>query len=348
MMNRIEYGLFKILTELDAIASRENQVRDFLRAEYQKMGYEVINDHLGSIFAIKRSHAFNPFKVMVDAHMDEVGYIIGNFNDDGTMELIPIGGINPDEVDNQSVRVSKKHGGLVFGTIHKLEGENPYGLMTLNCGFSSKEEALKSGINFNDMVTFVTEFQHTDNENRFLGKAIDDRYGIVLGIELLRELKDVDLPFDLYVGGSVQEEVGLRSASAIVNLIKPDLAIELDCSRASKDEHNLGHLGQGVLIRFYDRGMVAFPELLDLQIEACKKTGSDYQYFTTLGRTNASEIMTARTGVPTLNHCICARDIHTAVAEMDSHDYHAAKESLFYLLKNLDEKTLKNLRNYRK
>ena len=135
MMNRIEYGLFKILTELDAIASRENQVRDFLRAEYQKMGYEVINDHLGSIFAIKRSHAFNPFKVMVDAHMDEVGYIIGNFNDDGTMELIPIGGINPDEVDNQSVRVSKKHGGLVFGTIHKLEGENPYGLMTLNCDF---------------------------------------------------------------------------------------------------------------------------------------------------------------------------------------------------------------------
>ena len=341
--NKHEFELFKELTELDGIASRENQIRNYLKKKYQSLGLEIVNDNLGGCFAYKKSKNKDAFKVMIDAHMDEVGFIVSNFKDDGKLELIPIGYIEAKDANNVKAKLLNQNGETFIGDLISNEEE-----MLLDLGFKSKEEALSKNINFNDMVTFINEFHQGEDKNRYFGKAIDDRYGLVLGIEVLESLINKDLPFDLYVGGSVQEEVGLRGAGPIVNLIKPDLVIALDCSRAVLDNHKLGHIGEGVLLRFYDRSMVAFPELIALQKEACEKSNSKYQYFTTGGATNAGKIHLELNGILTLTHCICAINIHTSNTEMDSRDYQAAKSSLLYLLENLDKNTLEMLRNYRK
>ena len=344
MLSAHELYLFKTLTELNAVSGNEKQVRDYLKNVYTNLGYELITSDLGVVIAHKKSRKANAPKVYIDGHMDEVGFIVGNLLDDGTVKLIPIGGLSIKDVLDTSYRLTTSTGKEYIGFIKNKDDENiTIDDLILEIGFMSKKELLDNDVNFGDMVTFVSDFVD-EGDDLYSGKCIDNRYGIVLGLEVLEYFKDKELPFDLYVGGSLQEEVGLRSAKSIVNLLKPDLVIVLDCSRAKDEPSELGHIGEGLLIRFYDRVMIANKALLDLQINAAKKRNVPYQYFTTLGGTNAGSFHVEGSGTFTLNHCICAKSIHTPRAYMRGIDYVAARESLLEILENFDEKTLEMLR----
>lgn len=343
----------KILEEvsnLNAVSGNEDEVREYLNKEFLDLNLEIIKDNLGSICAIKRSKKENAKKVLVVAHMDEVGFIVKKIRNDGLINVLPIGGLNESTLLSSRV-VLKTYEGKVFkGSIDSLPphlngGSQDIENMLFDFGFTSYEEAYNEGIRSGDQITFDEKFTILNNK-RVLSKAIDDRYGIALGLIALKELINEELDYDLYVGGSVQEEVGCRGASTLASLIKPDLAIILDCSpsRDTISSLELGQIGKGVLIRFFDRSMIAFKKLIRYQIDILESNNLKYQYFDSKGGTDAGIIHKSLDGVLTLTHCICARSIHTQSTVMDIEDFNTAKASLLAMLRDLNSEKIEGFK----
>ena len=153
-------------------------------------------------------------------------------------------------------------------------------------------------------------------------------------------MKDTSLPYDLFVGLNVQEEVGLRGATTAAQMIQPDFAIVIDCSPANDltSSQELGQLGKGLLVRVVDGGMIAFPQLIDYQRQLCKKYAIPFQYYLSNGGTDAGVIHRTMKGVLTLTSCICARNIHSNCSIMDTNDYQANLKFLKLVLKQFNEK----------
>ena len=227
--------------------------------------------------------------------MDEVGFIVTLVNENGLVNVAPVGGVNPQTLYAKRVLVRTKDGQFLEGVIdstppHLIDknakaSDIDISKMLVDFGFTNKEEVLNAGINSGSMIVVKGDFITLNNGKRLLGKAFDDRYGLVLGIEILQYFKDKELPFDFYVGGTVQEEVGLRGATTSANLLNPDLVIVLDCSPARDSNFvNIGEgqLAEGCYFADHDRSMLSFPELIAYQ-EEMAKSKSETQYFSSPG-----------------------------------------------------------------
>jgi len=350
-MKRSSINQLKKLSELNAISGMENEVAHYLLTQYQALGFSILKDNLGSLFAVKKSSHPNPFKVMILGHMDEVGFLAMDIQANGMIKVISIGGLNEMNLQSQRVKLKTKQGNYLPGAIdstspHLLKGGSstiPVESLLFDFGFQSKEEVIKAGAYVGAMITFDTPFIELDQSQRFLGKAFDNRYSLSMGLDILKALKTKDLPFDLYVGASVQEEVGLRGAQTATQLIQPDFAFVLDCSPArdsSGDASELGKLGGGVLLRFIDRSMIASPVLLDYQESVAKKLKVPCQFYESPGGTDAGAVHKSLDGVLTLTHCITARSIHSSSTVMDANDYDAAFKTLLYMVKHLNHDRL--------
>ncbi|MDD4154283.1 MAG: M42 family metallopeptidase [Bacilli bacterium] len=351
-----QLALLKTSTQLIGVSGAEEDVRLFLKEEFQRKNLPFISDNLGSIYAIKKTKSANPFKVMLAAHMDEIGFMVLYILDNGLIKASALGGHSKETLAAQRVVLKTKNGHKFYGAIASIpphlkkekesNEDNFIDDLLFNFGFISKEEALKAGISIGDSIVVLGDFQVLNEGQRLLAKAFDNRYGVALVLDLLDEIAQEELPYDLYIGANVQEEVGLRGATTASQMIKPDFAIVLDCSPArdlSENKNEYGRLGEGVLIRYLDRSMIAFPELLDLQIKACQESGVKYQYFDSPGGTDAGNIHKSNSGTLTLTHCICARGIHSPSSMIDVDDYLAAKKSLLHILKSLDYSMLQKL-----
>lgn len=346
------------ITQLYAISGQENEVAKYLISCFKKQKLEIITDNLGSVFAIKKSKIVDAPKIMICGHMDEVGFLVIKINPTGLLTCTPIGGISQYSLQAHRVSLKTKRGKYIHGTIsaippHLLDDKSKninIEDLSFDFGFTSDKEALKAGVYPGAMIVLDGGFEILNGGKRLLSKAFDDRYGIALIVDMLKEIQNKEFPFDLYLGGTVQEEVGLRGAVTASNSIGPDIAIVLDCSPARDSNgttDDWGKLGEGVLIRYFDKSMIAFPELLAFQIDACKQTNSKYQYFDSPGSTDAGAIHKNHTGVLTLTHCICARGIHSPSSIIDIEDYLAAKRSLIYMLDHLDKKQIDEFKKER-
>ncbi|MDY0100791.1 MAG: M42 family metallopeptidase [Bacilli bacterium] len=345
--------LLKEATQLIGVSGQEKEVRNYLQKHFEEKKLPLLFDELGSIYAYKKG-TDSSLKVMISGHMDEVGFITQEILSNGLIKVVPIGGVDERSMIAHRAILKNSLGKLFYGAVTanaphlNAEAANFIKQITFDFGFRNKKEAEKANIKFGDQIILDGPFQILNKKKRLLAKAFDNRYSIALIIDLLDELENVTLPFDLYLGANVQEEVGLRGATTASNLIKPDLAIVLDCSPArdtfvSKEEE--GVLGEGVLIRYLDRAMIGFPKLLKWQEEACKETKVKYQYFHSTGGTDAGAIHKSQTGVLTLTHCICARGLHSPSTIIDVDDYLAAKKVLLHLLKNLNYEKYLSLKN---
>ncbi len=344
--NQIKY--LKDLTQLNGIAGHENEVAHYLRHEYEERGFEIVTDNLGSVFAHRKSASPAAFKVMVAGHMDEVGFIAIDMMKNGIVKAHAVGGLNPLALTSQRVMLKTRGGTYIHGAIdatppHLLKNTEPkvpeIKDLFFDFGFASKEEAVAAGIYLGAMIVVAGPFIELNGGRRYMSKAFDNRYGLALGLDILDTLKDEKLPFDLYVGGTVQEEVGLRGATTAAYRINPDLAVVLDCSPArdsSGDVKEHGQLGGGILLRYVDGSMIAYKPLLDFQEACAKEAGVKAQFFDSPGGTDAGAIHRHGRGVLTLTHCICARSIHTNSSIIDSADYEAAKTVLLHMLRSID------------
>ena len=340
-MKKINFKLLKKIFETKAISGDEQSLVSLLKEYYLKYSDEIIYDNQGSFVAHKKSKIDGAKKVLVLAHADEIGFMVSNIEKDGIIRVNSIGGINPNTLISNRVVLKNSSGKLFKGVIGNAFSET-IGKLDFDFGFDSKEEALNSNICIGNSVYFDEETVQI-NDKRIVSKAIDNRYGCLLGVELLESLKNVDLDIDLYVGVSVQEEVGCRGAQTIANKIHPDFAIVLDCSPSDSKNDN-GILGKGVLLRVKDANMLAFKSLINYQKKICQKANVPYQYFISMGGTDAGVIHKSFDGILTLTHCICAKNLHTQSTMMDIDDYYSAKKSLIYMIKDLNGDLIEQLK----
>lgn len=332
-MDKFNFELFKQICEINSVSGEERELVTFLRELYLKNDVKIVYDNLGCMVAHKKSKKENALKVLVLAHADEIGYLVTGVEKDGTIKVSPIGGISPFVGDR--VTLKNNDGKLFDGVIiNRSSNVSKVQDLEFDFGFDSAKEVEENNIGIGNVIYFKAETIQI-NDKRVVSKAIDDRYGCFLTVDLLNMINNEDLDIDLYVGVSVQEEVGCRGAQTIAHKINPDMAIVLDCSPSDAKNGN-GVLGNGVLLRVKDANMLAFKSLINYQKNICETINVPYQYFISMGGTDAGMIHKSSNGILTLTHCICAKNLHSASTMMDINDYIAARESLVYMIKNLN------------
>lgn len=345
MLDKKTLDLMKELTQEIGVAGSEKGISKVLQSYYKDLCDEIIFDNLGSVFAVKKSGVEKAKKVMICSHMDELGFIVKDIKDNGLIKVLALGGIPLKEVINKRVSIVNKNGELVEGVISLIksskysEMDNLY----IDIGAESKEEVINAKIDIGNQIVINGEFKELLGGKRIASKAWDDRFGCVLGIEILRELKEVKLEFDLYVGCSVQNLVGLRGSITSTNLIKPDLAIVTDCLEANdiqNTDDQTGKLGDGLLVSYYDKSMMPNKLLLKDLIDICNKENIKYQYYYSMDESDGGWIHKLLDGCPTLKLCICARNLKSNSAIIDVTDYLSSKEALKSVLKELNREKI--------
>lgn len=353
-MNNETLNLFKTLTELPGAPGNEHAVRKFMKQELEKYSDNLIQDNLGSIFGVKNGPEDSP-KIMVAGHMDEVGFMVTQITDNGMLRFQPLGGWWNQVLLAMRVEIiagDKKIPGVV-GSIppHLLSDElrsKPMDIknMLIDIGADNREDALAFGIRPGQQIVPFSPFTPMANNKKIMAKAWDNRYGCGLAIELLKELKDEQLPNRLFSGATVMEEVGLRGAQTAAAMIDPDLFFALDASPANDatgDKNEFGQLGKGTLLRILDRTMVTHRGMREFILDTAETHNIPYQYFVSQGGTDAGRVHTMNKGVPSSVIGICSRYIHTAASIMHTDDYAAAKELLTKLVKAADRTTLETI-----
>ncbi|GAE34190.1 glutamyl aminopeptidase [Halalkalibacter akibai JCM 9157] len=219
-MNQETLQLFKALTELQGAPGFEHDVRKFVRSEMEKYTDEIVQDRLGSIFGVKRGDESGP-TVMVAGHMDEVGFMVTSINKQGLIRFQPLGGWWSQVLLAQRVQIMTTNGpiiGVIGSTpphlLEEAQRKKPMEMkhMYIDIGADDKADAEAIGIKPGQQIVPICPFTPMANEKKILAKAWDNRYGVGLSLELLKELKNEKLPNVLYSGATVQEEVGLRGA----------------------------------------------------------------------------------------------------------------------------------------
>lgn len=345
----------KTLTELHGAPGFEDKVRDYMRSELENLSDEIIQDGLGGIFAVKRSSKENAPKVMVAGHMDEIGFMITQITKQGLLKFKPLGGWPADVLLSQKFKVRTHDDKEIAGVIgsipvHFRKGDSSKTEikdMLLDVGADSKEEVEAMGIQLGDSMVPDVKFKVMENDKKYLAKAWDNRYGCLIAIETLETLKDVELDCDLYIGATVQEEVGLRGAKVAANLIQPDVAFVVDCSPANDltgSAKDIGKLGEGTLVRIFDRSMILTKPMRDYLLETAKTHDIKHQYYESPGGTDAGSIHLSGDGVVSAVVGIVARYIHTSHSIINVEDYLAAHTMLTELIKGVDENKVKELR----
>jgi len=351
-VNQETLQMFKTLTELPGASGFEHQVREYMLTQLEKVADEIIQDHLGGIFGIKKGPQNGPI-VMAAGHMDEVGFMVTRITDNGMIRFDQLGGWWEQTLLAQRVEIITKRGRIpgVIGSlpVHLLDQATRAKPMAMNhmlidIGADSREEVERMGIRPGLPIVPVSPFTPMANPKKIMAKAWDNRYGCGLALELLKELQYEQLPNTLYSGATVQEEAGLRGAAVAANLIKPDIFFALDASPAndtSGDKREFGQLGQGALVRILDRQMITSQSMVEFILDTAETNKIPYQYFVSAGgATDAGAVHISGSGVPSAVVGIPARYIHTHASIMHVDDYAAAKQLIIQLVKNCDQSTV--------
>ena len=316
----------KELSELNGVSGNESNVRDFILNKIKDKVNKYWIDKMGNLIAYKKGNGKG--KVVLDAHMDEVGFMITKINDDGTFSFMPVGGVDPRVVIGKKVLINDKISAVIgFKAIH-LQKEDylktpKFSDLKIDAGFKSKDEASKH-VSVGDYVSFTTKYKQIGNFAT--GKAFDDRGGCSILLDLI--LNDVKSDYDLYFAFVVQEETGLRGAAVVSEQIKPDFAIALECTTAGDNpelgkEHWATHLGDGPALTFLHSGYVIDREIFEALVSAAKENNIPFQYKRrTAGGTDAAGYARSVYGVPAAVVSIPSRYIHSPLSVINLDDYH--------------------------
>lgn len=313
------FDILKNLCNLDATSGDETTVREFIINEIKNF-CEFKVDNLGNIIALKKGKNKSVKKLMLDAHMDEVGLIITSVTSDGFLKFKTVGGIDVSALMFRSVKINGTINGVICGKpIHLTDGDERKKLpktdsLYIDIGATSKEDALQH-ISLGDRAVLCGDFE--ENENNIFSKALDDRVGCAVLIKLIKEFDE----YDFYASFSVQEEVGLRGAKVTAYAIKPDSAIVLESTTASDiagvaDSDKVCKLDEGVAVSFMDSATVYDREYYNFALSS----GLKCQPKTAVaGGNNSGAIHLSREGVRTIALSLPCRYIHSSssVANME-------------------------------
>jgi putative aminopeptidase FrvX len=322
-------NLIKKLTEVYGPSGHEEAIRDMIRAEVEPLADEVRIDALGNLIALKRGTGGGK-KVMLAAHMDEIGLIISYVDEKGFLRFQPIGGIDPMTLVGGRVQFADGSLGVIAPENRgEFRKEPELSKLYIDVGATSHDEAKAR---LGEAVGFVRPF--ADLGQRIVAKALDDRISCSVLVEVLRGLKDS--AHDVYFVFSVQEEVGLRGARTSAYGLEPDLGIAVDITPAADtpEAPKLAiKLGSGPCIKVMDSGMLSHPGVKNLLIDTATASGIPYQLeVLDRGSTDAAAIQLARSGVPAGCVSIACRYFHTPSEMVDMGDVENSVKLLLAML----------------
>ncbi|MDP5274825.1 M42 family metallopeptidase [Chengkuizengella axinellae] len=347
-MNEDTLKLFKTLTEIPAAPGFEKDIGKFVRSELEKYTNEIIQDRFGSIFGVVRGDEQGP-RVMVTGHLDEVGFMVTKITDNGMIRFEPLGKWWSQVLLAQRVQIITKKGpiiGVIGSTPPHLLSEaqrvKPAEIsqMFIDIGADDRQDAENMGIQPGLQIVPVGSFEVLSNPKKILAKAWDNRYGVGLAVELLKEVHTEQLPNILFSGAVVQEERRKAGAVASANLIQPDICYGLDASPANDttgDKSQFGQLGKGTLLRILGKHMITHQGIKEFILDTAESNHIPYQYFVAPGTTDAEKIQLHGIGVPSAVIGVCSRYVHTSSSILHIDDYEAAKELLVKLVKTTDK-----------
>jgi putative aminopeptidase FrvX len=348
------------LCEADGVPGFEREVRIKMRELLTPYSEEVLTDRLGSIVGKKTGDAKGP-KILIAGHLDEIGWMVTSITSKGFLRFQPLGYWWPHVVLAQRVKIKTRKGDLmgIVGskaphtlTAKELERVLEFKEMFIDVGAASKEEAEEMGIRPGDMIVPLSEFTTMRNGELLVGKAIDNRAGCALAVEVMRRLQNESHPNVLYGGATVQEEIQMRGAGTLANLVQPDIAFALDVGVAYDTPGYEGYqkscnLGEGPLTFIYDASMIPNVPLRDLVHDTAKELGINLQVDAlTGGAQDGGKFHIAGIGCPTIALGFATRYIHSHAAILSKKDWEQAADLLVAVIKKLDREMVDQIHNW--
>jgi len=321
------------LSEAVGVSGQEDAVRKIVLEAISGHVDTIRIDPMGSVTAIKRGTGDNLPRVMLAAHMDEIGFMVTGFDSNGLIRFTPLGGIDERILPALRVKIGTDgvQGVIIWTPIHKNREQKivKQSNLRIDIGASNKD-GVSSKVKKGDRIVFDSAFYEI-GDDVLRGKAFDDRAGCSMLIDLLQ---GDNYPVDIVVAFTVQEEIGLRGALVAGNTLKPDMALILEGTTANdmpdptadpdvaSSPNPTARMGAGPVLTVMDRSMIADPRLLNFMRATAEKNNIPYQLKTQLGgATDGGNIHTAGVGVPTSVVSLPCRYIHTPSAYLNKNDY---------------------------
>ncbi|MGN1363370.1 M42 family metallopeptidase [Methanobrevibacter wolinii] len=339
--------LMKELCVTNGISGYEDNIAAIFERELKDVADTIERDNMGNIICTKKGKKGKP-TVMLAAHMDEIGLMVRYIDDDGFLRFTKIGGINDQMLQNQTVTIHTADGDVtgVIGskpphitTAEERKKVVPFDKMFIDIGAKDKEEA-ETMVSVGDPITINTIFAEYPH-NCFMGKAIDNRAGCYVVMEVLKRVKT---DATVYGVGTVQEEVGLKGARTSAFKLNPDWAFALDTTLSGdhpgvKPDEAPGKMGEGPVIVLIDaggRGIITPKKVRDLLINTGDKYDIPYQLEVgDGGTTDGSVIHLTREGIPTGVFSVPTRYIHTPCSVASAEDIENTIELIVKAIESL-------------
>ena len=320
--------LLKELTQAWGIAGREKNIRAIIKREVEPYADKMLVDPLGNLIVLKKGKQGEySKKIMLSAHMDEIGFQVTKIENDGRIKVCNIGFVWTGAIYNDKVRFQNGTIGVVGCECPIEEAKNQSGNLYIDIGCTSKEET-EQYVKLGDYCTFIGQWYELKND-KIVSKSFDDRAGCYALIEALKKNKG-EGPNDVYYVFSVQEEVGCRGAVVAAERIKPDIGISLDVTPDHfypSDLKGSNAVGEGVGVKFGDPSAMLDEYLVDKMIECCEKNNIKYQRdIMDRGGTDASSINRSGYGVRVAGIAIVDRFPHSQSSIISKKDIENAIE----------------------
>ena len=346
--------LLKVLSDDNGVSGYEHTLKDTIISAFEELTDEITTDKLGNIIALKKgNNNSNNLKVMLAAHMDEIGFMVKDIEENGFIRFTTIGGMDPRPVLGQEVIV---HGNQdLFGVI----GSKPPHLqdpsdqdkaikiedMTIDIGFS--KDKVDEMVSIGDTITIRRSFSDLQG-SKVTGKALDDRAGVAVMYECIKELSNMNHEADVYFVSTVQEEVSMAGAFVSAYKINPDIGIAVDVGFGKTPELSKSEsieLGKGPGITL---GGNIHPGLRKKMTEVAKNYNIPFQMELTPGKTgtDARVIQITREGIPSLVLSIPLRYMHTSVEVVDMIDLKYTAQLLAFFIASITNDNLEGLLCY--
>ena len=332
--------LLKKLCECSGVPGREGRLREIVRRELEPITDELRVDGMGNLIAKKEaSDGENPKKLMLAAHMDEIGFVVSHIDKRGFLRLVPLGGHDPRNMVAQRVTVAgveKDYTGLLYPSVKPphiqtdAERNKKLSVDDFVVDLYMPGDAVKEAVELGAMVTLQRAFAEIGDGVSC--KAMDNRLAVYVMIEAMKRTKS--FAFETYPVATVQEEVGLRGAMASAFGVDPDVGVALDITLAADmpgipAHEQVTRLGKGTAIKIQDSSSISHPGLVSHMKALAEARNIEYQMeILPRGGTDAGGIQRVRAGVPVITLSIPTRYVHTSIELADKGDIEASIQLL--------------------
>ncbi len=346
--------MLRDLSEAPGVSGYEEPAAQVFMKYLKPLSEELRRDQLGGVIAMKKGASAAP-RIMLDAHLDEIGFMVKRIDENGFVKFFPLGwNFSQQLLDHRVIIHTRK--GTVLGVLNtgpdiKEDVLIPREDMWIDVGVASREEAEALGIQPGDPITHESKFAVLANRKFLLGKAWDDRIGLAVIIGVLKNLAKEKHPNTVFATGAVQEEITLSGAQTLVAAVQPDIAITLDIDVTSDVPTNTSVdyaqpvLGKGVVIILHTSEMLPHVKLRQWVQSVADELKIPYQFMLEEGGgTDAGPIHKWNLGVPTLDLVISQRYYHSANGIIHRDDYESAVRLITEVVKRLESRVVEELK----